>query len=86
MSDRIVYVVTSKPGGVDGRDHTAKGGPRIAFTSKAEAEKKKTAWDDVVPTIITAEEAPQIVRNARAKLTPVELLLLCESFKQPTPP
>lgn len=79
--DRIAYVVTTLPGGVDGLDPSDKGGPKFATFDKAEAAKKKTAWDTVVPTVVTAEESPQIIKKAKQKLTPLELLLLTESIK-----
>ena len=38
--EMIVYVVIAEPGGCDGMDPTAKGGPVWAFGSRAEAEAK----------------------------------------------
>lgn len=81
MPDRIAYVVTALPGGVDGRDPYDKGGPKFATFNKSEAEKKKTPWDTIVPTIVTSDDSTRIVREARKKLTAIEFLLLSESIK-----
>ena len=75
--DKIVYIVTTKPGGIDGRDHTDKGGTIMwASFDKAEMEAKITnlgGWYTLTPTVIDVKAA---ITAVYAKLDPLEKLLL----------
>ena len=83
--DVILYVVVTQPGGVDGRDHTAKGGTvKFASPSKAEAEKHKDNWSTVETRVINFKNA---VNHARQKLDPIDLIVLgLGQAKTPRPP
>ena len=75
MREKIVYQLIAKGGGVDGRDHTDKGGKVVAcFLTRVEAETAKQAqWCDVVPVVIDMDQA---MLEAQAKLNPLDLLAL----------
>lgn len=74
MEDKIVYLLVTRPGGMDGMDPNAKGGPFRAYWTRKEAEDDRNLpWCDIVPTVID----PDAVRSAAlAKLTPVERLVI----------
>lgn len=76
MTDRIMYLVISEPGGVDGLDNTDKGGAVVgAHFSKVDAERQKgnDSRLRLTPTVIDDE----VVRaQAMAKLTLVERRVL----------
>jgi hypothetical protein len=77
MLDEIVYIVYSKPGGVDGMDHTDKGGTIVrATTEKAAAEKfvgQCHGWYEIKPEVHDLEE---VAKATLAKLTKLEHLSL----------
>lgn len=72
--DRIVYLVITEPGGVDGRDHTAKGGEIVFATfDKGQAMSRKDGWTRVESRVIDVVEArKQLLR----KLSALDRLLL----------
>lgn len=75
MRERIAYLVNAVPGGVDGRDHTDKGGLVKAYWQRAEAEgyvKTDTRYE-IKPEVVDVDKAQSA---AVAKLTPVDLLVL----------
>ncbi len=70
--DVIVYTLVTNAGGVDGRDHTDKGGViTLATLEKKEAEKKKNGWNTLVPTVVDLDELGKKVLKS---LPPVERL------------
>ena len=72
--DKIVYLVASNPGGVDGRDHTDKGGIiKFASFDKAKAESQLTGWHSLKKQVI---DTMQVESEALAKLTEIENLVL----------
>ena len=75
MTDRIVYQLITKGGGMDGRDHTDRGGKLIFATyTKVEAEKNPNKpWCDLKAIVVDVELAR---RNALAKLDPLDRLVL----------
>ncbi len=75
MPKRIAYTLVSTPGGVDGLDHTSKGGKVVAcFWSEQQADDSSMApWADVVPVVVDTDE---VRKGVLAKLTPVEKLVL----------
>lgn len=75
MTDKIVYMLVTKGGGIDGRDHTDKGGEIIAASfSTAKLQKNKNLhWCNIVPVVIDDEKGK---KQAMAKLSPVDKLFL----------
>jgi hypothetical protein len=75
--DQIVYQVVTKGGGMDGMDHTDKGG-KIKFASfdRAEAEKQVTAWDELKLVAMSGQELLDLKKKVLAKLDGVEKLVL----------
>lgn len=75
--DQIVYQVVTKGGGVDGRDHTDKGG-RIKFASfdRGEAEAQQTAWDDLKLVAIGHSEWMVMRKKVLSKLDGFERLAI----------
>jgi hypothetical protein len=73
--DRIVYVLVTKDGGVDGRDSTAIGGKDVqAFFSEDEAKKSpKFPYCTIRKEIAEVENVRSV---GLAKLTPTEILIL----------
>lgn len=75
--DRIVYMVISNGGGIDGRDHTDKGGKvMLATFDKADAEGyilNKNSWYRVESIVVDMEKAK---REALKKLTKLDKLIL----------
>lgn len=58
MTDTIVYTTVSKGGGIDGMDHTDKGGNVTgAYLDKDKAKNSPNkAWETVLPIVIDLEE------------------------------
>lgn len=75
MEEKIVYKLISKGGGVDGRDHTDKGGRLVrAFLSRHEAETCSLApWCEIVPEIVNLSAARAA---ALSKLNAIDRLVL----------
>lgn len=72
--DRIVYLVVTEPGGVDGRDASAKGGQILLATfNKAEAEARKDGWSRIETKAIDMIDAREKLLR---KLSPLDLLVL----------
>lgn len=74
MADTIVYLVKSKSGGIDGRDHTDRGG-KILFASKnkEDAEARLNGWSELEPAVVDYVE---VCKRAIAKLDPLECLAM----------
>jgi hypothetical protein len=83
MSDVIVYTTVSIGGGVDGMDHTDKGGVvNGAFLDKKKAQEYGTGYNNVVPIVVDLEEnAKGVLRG----LSPVDRLSIEEYFKSLCP-
>ena len=76
MTDRIVYCVVTKPGGVDGMDRQDKGGiVKFASYVKSDAEKKVDGWSFLEARVI---DPVQVAKEALAKLNALERLCLAE--------
>lgn len=75
MTDKIIYTLVTKGGGVDGRDFTDKGGKVIAASyDKAVLQKNKNLpWCNIVPQVVDIDAAR---KSALAKLSPVDKLVL----------
>lgn len=75
MTDTIVYTLVSKGGGIDGLDHTDKGGNVIgAHLSREQALAASNApWADVKPEVIDLYE---VARNVVTSMDPVSSLAL----------
>jgi len=75
MSHVVVYTLISLGGGVDGRDHTDKGGQLSgAYLDEAKAKSAKNApWCKLVPQAIDMDQAKH---EALAKLNPLDRLAL----------
>lgn len=74
--DKIVYLVVTQPGGIDGRDHTAKGGDvALATFDKAEALAKigNGSWYRLETKVVDVVAARREVLN---RLSPLDRLLL----------
>ena len=74
-TDKIVYIVRSNDGGIDGMSKE-KGSDKFASFDKREAEAKVDSWSTLRLEALSADQQNSIVRQAKEKLTPVELLLL----------
>jgi len=73
--DRIVYTVRTAPGGVDGRDHTDKGGTLVAasyYKSDVAKYENDTRYR-VKPIVLNLANARA---KALAKLDPIDRLVL----------
>lgn len=80
--DQVVYVVISNPGGVDGKDHTDKGG-KVTYASfyKSDADGKANAYGTVKARAVNMESARA---KALAKLNPIDRLALdLDDYGQP---
>jgi len=74
MDDRIIYKVVSKGGGMDGMDHTDKGGKiKFASFSYDEALAKVTPWDTLEKEVLEFDKAKRL---AMKKLDGVDKLVL----------
>lgn len=73
--DKIIYTLVTKGGGVDGRDHTDKGGDVIAASyDKATLQKNKNLpWCELKAEVVDIDAAR---KAALAKLSPVDKLIL----------
>ena len=70
MSDSIMYLVKSKGGGMDGLDHTDKGGLILfASTNRGHAASKVGPWSKMEPVVV---DLTQIARKVIAGLDPLE--------------
>jgi hypothetical protein len=71
--DTIVYTLVSKGGGIDGRDHTDKGGDVTkAYLTRQEAEKDPNLpWNTIKPEVVDLDE---LGKTTLRKLGPVERL------------
>lgn len=91
MSDRIVYLVVSEPGGVDGLDQTDKGGTVLLATYQKEAAlscKGQDCRKRLEPTVVNVEEVRAEVMR---KLTAIERLVVFPEYdakqtRQASPP
>lgn len=84
MADTIVYTTVSNGGGVDGRDHTDKGGNVTgAYLDKQQAIKNPNSpWNTVVPIVVDLQETAKKVLE---RLSPVDRLAVEEYFKAKGP-
>lgn len=73
--DRIVYTLVSKGGGVDGKDHTDKGGQITAasFERKALENHEGSIYSTIVPMVVNTKDRLDSVLK---KLDPIDLLIL----------
>lgn len=73
--DKIVYIVWTSGGGVDGMDRSDKSKPRFASFDKQVAESELGHWDrkELEKAVIDVEAAR---KEALAKLGPVDRLVL----------
>lgn len=80
MTDTIVYTTVSNGGGIDGMDHTDKGGNVTgAYLDKQKATKNPNApWNTVVPIVVDLEE---LAKKTLAKLDPVARLAVEQHFR-----
>lgn len=78
MSDTIIYTLVSKGGGIDGRDHTDKGGNVThAFFTREDAEKcPNKPWNDIKPVVVDLKE---MAEKVIAGIGPIERLALAEN-------
>lgn len=79
MADTIVYTTISKGGGIDGMDHTDKGG-RVtgAYLDKGKATKNPNApWNNVVAVVVDLEE---VAKDAIKAMDPVTRLAIEAHF------
>ena len=77
--DTIVYLAISKGGGVDGLDHTDKGGNITdVFLSREAAEKRPNAsWSIIKPEVF---DLAKVAEATLKKLDPVERLALAPHY------
>ncbi len=74
MSDRIVYLLVTNPGGIDGMDASDKGGRIVdASFEKSDIESALNGWYRL-QTCVVDEDASK--REALKKLSPVDRLVL----------
>ena len=79
--DRIVYTVVTTGGGVDGMDHTDKGGLIVLATFNKEEAVKRIGLDSrfkLVPTVVDMDDA---IRSVRAKLTTYDRFILAAAIE-----
>lgn len=81
MSDTIVYTTVAKGGGIDGMDHTDKGGDVTgAYLDKETATKNPNApWNTVVPIVADLDV---LAKATLRKLDPVARLAIEQHFKK----
>ena len=72
MSDKIVYLIVTNGGGMDGMDRADKGG-KIMFATynKAVAEKKVGPWSHIEPKVV---DTLNTAEKALKKLDPLDIL------------
>lgn len=77
QSDKIIYQVISKGGGMDGMDHTDKGG-QVQFASfeREEAENKITPWTELKLIAMSGKEITELRKKVLAKLDGTEKLVI----------
>lgn len=73
--DTIIYTLIAKGGGIDGRDHTDKGGQimNASFMKSDLLKDKNLPWGDIKAEVVNLKDAR---RTALAKLTKVDKLVL----------
>ncbi|QBJ04462.1 hypothetical protein HOV23_gp111 [Pseudomonas phage Lana] len=76
MTDRIVYQLITEPGGEDGRDHNDKGGTATYATFEKDAAIRKKGNDSRLRIEPGVVDTDQVMKEAMAKLTLVERLVL----------
>jgi hypothetical protein len=85
MTDRIVYLVLSAGGGVDGMDNTDKGGTLVSASFDKAATQGKYGIDcryKIEPQVVDVE----VARNeALAKLSQLDRLVLFGEGRRPKP-
>lgn len=79
MTDIIVYTTVSKGGGIDGMDHTDKGGNVTgAYLDKQKAIQNPNApWNIVCPIVVDLDE---LATKTLTALGPVERLAIERHF------
>lgn len=77
--DQIVYLRISKGGGVDGLDHTDKGG-KVLQASFSQSDIKLDGWSSLEKRVVTMREAR---KEALDKLNPLDKLVLGLSGETP---
>lgn len=72
---QVLYLLVTKGGGVDGRDHTDKGGDVVGVFAFHETATKspRAPWCEIVPTAVDIDAT---ARQAANRLTPVERFCL----------
>lgn len=78
--DTIIYTLVSKGGGIDGRDHTDKGGnvTRV-YATREQAEKgDNLPWNNIVPIVVDLDK---VAKEALASLTPVQRFALARTSR-----
>lgn len=75
MTDKIVYLLITEPGGIDGKDCLDKGGQvRAAAYDRQTLERHPgKPWCHIEPRVIDVEQRK---RHALAKLDPLDKLVL----------
>lgn len=75
MTDKIIYLLISKGGGVDGMDFTDKGGQMRAAAFDRETLEKHPGkpWADIEARVVDVEKTR---KAALAKLNPLDKLVL----------
>ena len=69
--DQIVYTLVSNGGGVDGKDHTDKGGKIIAASLCKNVDEKRLAYNTLQKLVVNLDE---VRAKALEKLDPIERL------------
>lgn len=77
--DTIVYCAVSRPGGVDGLDHTSKGG-KVVRASFEESKLKLDGWTELDKRVVVPAE---VARKALERLCPIERLAFAGEYVQP---
>lgn len=79
--DRIIYVLVTQGGGVDGRDHTDKGGHEVfaSFSKQDCLKHKQYPWCKIDARIIDMQEA---YNKAIQKLNAVDRCVIVASWKE----
>jgi len=77
MADQIVYTIHALPGGVDGMDRDAKGGPVRCTLDKSKAVKK-AGRDTRYKITSDVVDLDEVLADLVARMTPVERLAVQE--------